>query len=226
MNKSNQNPFLYFILFIVFVPLLILSIGLGFNMIEDTDFKTAPFVADEVNQTFEGDSWLQGDLSANMLYNDQQGYIYPDQNSQGTWTSPIADIPRNRIVILNYDADLADGSGTITVNAWIDEPNDTTISNPNASKSFDLETGMVEEEVNFAEYNYFQTEISMTEEANDGDKFPRMNKLNVLYEIVEGRQFGMDSSEVIILFVLLMFFAIAFFVIGISAKIKEGMENI
>lgn len=213
--KPPENSMGYFALYIFFIPLMIMSMFYGGNVVDDIDLETNPEVQDVKEYNVDSNWTENGTLTSGMLTDSD--IIYPDTNADGNWTSFIEDIPRSRLIELNYDADMRNGNGRIYVKAWEFQPNGTQ---PNETRIVELQSGLNTETLNLSEYNFFEYTIEMEETAGSMNQRPNVDALRIDYEIIEGTQAGLDSGTIQLMFWLLMLFAISGMIVGIAMSIK------
>jgi len=205
--------------FFVFLPLLMLSVPLVVNASESLELQTLPGVKDTINYTVD-DNWdTEGILSADM--NNDGDSIYPDKQTTGTWTSEIFNIQRNRILTVTYEAVMDEGTGNINISVWEDDPGTTA---PDDFQVVNMTSGTVSKEIGFAEYNYFEIIVTITEQENSNNKRPRLEYLNLEYDIIEGVQEGLSEGLKTVLSYILLSFGIIIFAIGIMKALRIAGE--
>lgn len=211
MNNISDNPMVTMLVFFTLIPMFILTIGLGANMLEGTDYQTALDVVDTKEFNVENNWSNKGTL--NNL-NTNGDIIYPSANSNGNWTSEIQDIPKARLIDYEYEADMRDGNGQIIINAYKDD----VVGGIDKTKSFDLESGVNSRELNFTEYDYFEFIFTLNETAGSSNQRPNVDRLNVDFDIVGNQQIGLDQGTTQAFYYLIMFLGV-FSISFISFKI-------
>lgn len=202
MNSINSdNSFTVMILFFVLTPMLILTMWYGANMLTGSSYQTALGIEDTKNYTVDSNWSEEGTLDNLKTDSD---IIYADQNSNGIWTSFIQDFERSRILTIFYDADMRDGNGKLTVNAW----KNNTSRSPDKTTTIDLESGENSQELGFETYDLFEIVISLNETAGSNNLRPNVDSFNAEFEIVEDRQVGLDIGKVQSLYYILMFISV------------------
>lgn len=202
MNSINSdNSFTVMILFFVLTPMLILTMWYGANMLTGSSYQTALGIEDTKNYTVDSNWSEEGTLDNLKTDSD---IIYVDQNSNGIWTSFIQDFERSRILTIFYDADMRDGNGKLTVNAW----KNNTSRSPDKTTTIDLESGENSQELGFETYDLFEVVISLNETAGSNNLRPNVDSFNAEFEIVEDRQVGLDIGKVQSLYYILMFISV------------------
>lgn len=214
---SKENGMFYAMVFFVFVPMIIMSMAFGANAVRDLDVETAVGIKDTVNYTVE-DNWNGKGVIDGLSSNGD--ILYAGQNQQGTWTSYIQYVPRNRILELDYVAQIEDGNGDITVRAWADDP-EGNFSNPDASTTFDMMTGEYTETLNYTQYNYFDVVVALEETGGNANQLPHVDSLNVDFNIEEEKLVGIETGTMLALFYVLLLLAVSNITIVIFKVLSE-----
>lgn len=213
---AEDNRIVMMGIYFIFGALLVLSFVYVFNAAEFLNLDTSPIVEDVVNETWN-DDWTDGATVTGDMNEHPDGYIYPSASATGKWSSGIIDIPRNRVLEATYIANMADGNGTITVYAWTSN----TSAPPDESVSIEMESGANTRRIGFEERDFFQVNVSMTEQDGDNDRFPRLEYLNLKYELISGEQIGVSDSLKTVLTVLLWGLGVLLFVAGAYYRMKR-----
>jgi len=197
---NNKSPLLSFLMFIFFTPMLIVSAGYAMNVGQDLNLDTAIGIKDTLSYSVESD-WDSFGVLDNLQTDSD--ILYAGQNQQGTWTSYIQDVPRNRVLDLTYTAQIEDGNANLTVRAWANDP-EGNFSNPDESRTFELMTGEHTETLNYTEYDYFDVVVTLEETGGNSNQLPHLDSLNIDFQILEGEQIGLSKDEVTIWTLLLV----------------------
>lgn len=219
MTFKEDDSIMLGAVFFILIPLLILSVPLLVNASEQLELQTLPGVADTLNYTINDEWDTEGSLSADMDSNGDE--IYPLKQSTGTWTSEIFNVPRNRVLDVTYEALMEEGTGNINISVWTDNPTTTA---PDNYSVINMSSGTFTEEIGFAEYNYFEAVVTMTENQNSNNRRPRLEYLSLQYEIVEGEQEGISEGMKIVLSYVLLGFGIVILAIGILKALRIAGE--
>lgn len=217
INNLEDNPMVLSLIFFTLIPLLILTIGLGSNMLAGTDYQTAVGVIDTKEFNVD-DNWSEKGTLNNL--NTDSEIIYPSKNEEGNFTSDIQDIPEARLIEYEYEADMRDGNGNFTVNAWKDN---LTTGSPDKTVTKSLESGIVTNEINLTEYDYFEFVFNINETSGSSNQRPNVDYFYAEFDIVSTKQIGLDKGTTQIFYYLIMFLGV-FSISFISFKgIKESL---
>ena len=215
MSQVEDNALMIVALFTLVFPLLFVSSAYVLPLINMLDLDTAPTVNDTVTRSVDED-WNNGTID--NLQTDGS-IIYPAASETGSWRSQLFNIEGNRILTVEYGADMRDGNGTLTVNAWTDEVD----SNPDKTQTVDLRSGDISEQLNFSQYNHFDVEIELTETDGSSNQRPNVDYINLEFEIVNDDEIGLSQSQArpllymvyvfsLLLMLFTMYYAISFVV--------------
>lgn len=216
-SRGEANPFVYLLMFVVFGFIAIMSFSYILNIVPLLNIQTAPGVEDTVNYSVSS-NWDDSGYLDNMETDGD--LIYPAVSSSGSWTSEIIDVPRNRVLYAYYGADITEGNGTLTVNAWRDPPNG---SEPDVTETVNLSTGENREVFNLTEQNYFEVRINLTENMGSNNFRPNVDYIDLEYEIIEGEYIGISSTDMLPIVISLMFFSFLMLVTGTYTYL--GLED-
>lgn len=211
MNNISDNPMVTMLVFFTLTPMFILTIGLGANMLQGTDYRTALDVVDTKEFNVKN-NWSDKGTLKNL--NTDGDIIHPSANSNGNWTSTIQDIPRARLIDYEYEADMRDGNGQIIINAYKDD----VVGGIDKTESFNLESGVNSRELNLTEYDFFEFVFTLNETAGSSNQRPNVDRLNVDFDIVGNKQIGLDEGTTQAFYYLIMFLGV-FSISFISFKI-------
>ena len=200
--NDNEYTFSDLVLFVSIGALAFMSIPFVISASADIQLGTAIGTSDVRSIQFE-DNWTElGTL--NNLDETPQGSLTAVNNQNGTYTSDIFDIPRNRVLEIPYSTDLQGGSGNVTVNAWTDFE-----GSPDETVSFQLEEGQATEQFNLTEQNFFEIVIELEDQAT-------VDSFQTDYEVLEGQQSGIPTDVLAVFFALIMLFAVSMLMFGLA----------
>lgn len=206
MSKENYS-FQDVLLFVALGAFAIIAMPFVASSAAHIQLDTAVGIQDTRSITFNG-QW--NDLGTlNNLQQTAMGELEAPSNQAGNFTSVIFDVPRNRILDIMYDTDLAGGEGTLTVNAW----NETVEGEPDLTETVTLEEGTATEVFNYTEMDYFQVVINLQD---TGFGITEVEQLETRYEIVEGYETGIKTDTLAVVLMLVMFFGVSFLLFSLS----------
>jgi len=106
--------------------------------------------------------------------------LYPDADSEGTWTSSIINAPNSRIIDSTVTGDSRDGVVTVNIYSWEDFPSND--EDPDETFSYNLEGTSTSQTFEDAEpYDYFQLKIHMEETKGISNQRPNVDTLDANY---------------------------------------------
>lgn len=199
---DDEYTFSDLVLFVSIGALAFMSIPFVISASADIQLGTAIGTSDVISIQFE-DNWTELGTLDN-IDETPQGSLTAENNQNGTYTSDIFDIPRNRVLEILYSTDLQGGSGNVTVNAWT-----TFEGTPDETVTFELEEGQATEQFNLTEQNFFEIVIELEDQAT-------VDSFQTNYEILEGRKSGIPTDVLAVFFALIMLFAVSMLMFGLA----------
>lgn len=215
-GQYRNNAFIVAVLFTLVTPLMFIGFSYALPVFQELDLDTAPTVNDTVSENF--DNWSQGTL---MNLETDGDILYATSSSSGTWTSPLFDFPRNRVLSYEYSADMRDGNGTLTINAW----RDNLGGSPDRTEVVELESGVNSGEVNFSESDYFEAVIDLEETSGSNNQRPNVDYLTLDFEILNSDEVGLSQSQALPLLVLSYLAGILLFMFSAYFMVKFVLET-
>lgn len=165
-------------------------------------------VSDSITLTDEG-VFVEGTLNIQSNWtnygtldnlNTNSDIIYPDPNSQGTWTSDLQEGEKFDIVNISTVSDIRDGQINYTIRFWEDDP--SLSPNETVTNTID-EVEYTDTIENISTYDYFDVTLTLREYAGSNNQRPHVDQLNVEYiQNLDRSDLGLEREmiQVLVLF--------------------------